>query len=239
MAMSTNDDTTFGEKLRAKAGTVLVVASAALLAISAGTTVVSALSDPRTGAEKADDLVIELTDERDAAQDSLDADHEALLDSLPGVDARRIPRDEAAVKGALGFTIETASGSRTLAEAQLVLDARYDALGAGSTTLTDFLPAWYSVAGTETAWTVGEWDVTLSGVDGLTYTYAGTAELLPVSADGQDGAAQWVLLVATTDADGEINAFDVSLADPATRSALNIDDDSLLPSSPASPAAEK
>jgi hypothetical protein len=211
---------------RARAGTVMVCTTGALLALSLlalGGAVLGRGSEDADA--NADRLVARLQGDLEGAQGDRDARHAGLMAQLPGMDPERAASDRATARSVLLSLTETSATSRSTEEAQAALDARYDFLGPGSWTLTGFVPEWMAATaggqGKRTPYRLSSVEVDATSVMGLDYAYAGLARLDPVSPDGQGIAkSEFVVFTFSTRQDGMVSAFEAYRASSRTRDQL-------------------
>lgn len=222
---------------RAAAGKLLLAAAGTALAIS-GLFLASALLDvtsagaPVNGTSAVESLEAELAEAEAAHDDRL----RALDASMPGADGERIDRDRATGRAFLLSVIETASSTRSVPDAQRLLDARHDALGEGSQALTEFLPEWMaatgSVNGAGPVLLLSQVRIEATEIRGQAYSYTGLARLDPVEGASNDAArTEFVVFTFSTGQDGRVASFEAYRASPGTREAL-------LAAGPAGPGQE-
>lgn len=209
--------------IRERAGKVLVCTTGGLLALSALSLGATVLDDGSADADaQADELIVQLHDDLEQAQDDLDAKHAQLLADLPGLDAERADRDRATARSVLLSLTDSSASSRNTAQAQAALDARHDFLDGSSRTLTEFVPEWMaatgSAQGSGRTYTLASLDVDVTGVKGLDYSYTGVARLNPVSEDGASTAkSEYVVFTFSTRQDGTVSSFEAYRASSRTR----------------------
>lgn len=187
----------------------------------AGVVITSASGGSEVDPEQIEAAKQELVTERDQAQGDLETAHQTLLNDLGGVDVERTARDRALVRGLVLELTATSISSRTIHQEQIAFDARYEALGPTSSTLTEFLPEW--MATTEgTTYSLASLQVDVAAVSGLDYRYTAIARLDPVA---EGDKAQYVFLTISTSPDAEITEIGASRMDNRSRDALVAQED--------------
>ena len=196
---------------------VLLVGSLAVLGGSLTDT------GPTLAQAQAGQEVTQLEADLVTAQSALQAEHDVLLNSLPGVNVERIRRDQATGRALLLGLTDASASTRTIDETRAVLDARYEVFDAQSQALSVFLPDWVKATrGAGTAYTLAELDIDLSDTQARGYSYVGLARLDSVSASG--GLAvdtQYVVLIYSTEAsDGTVISLEAHRLSDRSREAL-------------------
>lgn len=213
-------------RLRRRAGTIMVGGAGLLLAASVGTLALPMLGGNSAAAEAdAQEAIAELRTQADEAEDELATKHEQLLAKLPGADVERVARDRATGRGLLLTLTGTSSSTRSVAETQALLDARYKVLGPDSRALTEFVPEWMSATGAAqgsgTVYRISDLSIDVGGISGLDYSYVGVARLDPVVLDEDEaGPSEFVLLSFSTAQDGTVTRLDVYRTETKSRDAL-------------------
>ena len=211
---------------REHAGKLVVGATGAVLAlslVSLGTTLSgSASAGPEA---QPDQLVVKLEADLEKTQRDLRTSHDRVLADLSGVDHERAGRDEATGRSVLLSLTDTSASSRTVKQAQVLLDTRYEFLDNKSRTLVEFIPGWMAATrqgrGVATTFALRELTIDVSGVRGLDYSYVGTARLESVTASGSGSVrSEYVLFTYSTSQDGTVTSFEVFRASSRTRDAL-------------------
>lgn len=212
--------------VRERAGKVLVSSTGALLSLSLIPLGSAVLGNGSADAEtRADQLIAELQGDLEKADTELDTAHARLLADLPGLDAERADRDRVTARSVLLSLTGSSSSTRSLAEAQASLDARYGFLGPTSRVLTGFIPEWMAATGSGhgpgTTYRLVALDVDVTDVRGLDYSYAGVALFDPVTADGESTTKrEYVVFTFATRQDSSVSAFEANRASSRTRDLL-------------------
>ncbi|MFF1880296.1 hypothetical protein ACFVVC_02340 [Pseudarthrobacter sp. NPDC058196] len=229
--------------VRGRAEKVLVGTTGTLMALSLLSLVPALLADgPAEADATADQSIVQLQGKLEDAQAALQARHAQLLADLPGMDAERPDQDRVTARSVLLSLTDSSASSRTVKETQVALDARYGFLGTSSRTLTEFIPEWMATTssgqGAGTAYRLADFDVDVTAVKGLDYSYTGVARLDPVSADDRPTVkSEFVVFTFTTGQDGTVSSFEAYRASGRTRDQLAAPAASASPAATASPGA--
>lgn len=210
--------------LRTHANKLMIGGAAVLLAGSVFALGTALTTDGTAAAEAdADVLIGQLTETLETAEATLATEHAKLSDTISGADLQRVTEDIVRGRSVLLSLVEPAGSQRSLHDAQLLLDTRYEALTPTSRTLTEFLPTWYDATGTGQGngaiYELTSFDVDVTQIAGLDYTYVGVARLDRVE-DGNANRSEFVLLSFSTNADGDVTAIDAYRASSTTRDAF-------------------
>jgi hypothetical protein len=213
-----------GEAIRTHANKLMIGGAAVLLVGSVLTLGAALTTDGTAAAEaEADVLITQLEKDLEKADATLAEQHQKLSGQISGADAQRVVTDTALGRTAILSLVEPAGSSRTLHASQLLLDKRYDALDQNSRVLSGFLPTWYAATGAGqgngAAYELTTFDVDVTQITGLDYSYVSVARLDRVEPDGA-GRSEYVLFTFSTNSDGEITAMDAYRASSATRDAF-------------------
>lgn len=222
--------------IRTHANKLMIGGAAVLLAGSVASLGASLTTDGTAAAEaEANVLIAQLEKDLETAETTLASKHAELSSQISGANIQRVETDTALGRSALLSLTEPAGSTRSLHESQLLLDTRFEALGPGSRALTEFLPTWYAATGAAqgngAAYELASFDVDVTGITGLDYSYTGVARFDRVG-DSGFGRSEFLLFAFTTNGDGEITAIDAYRASSATRDAFvaaAADDDESTP----------
>ncbi|MFC9756690.1 hypothetical protein [Streptomyces sp. NPDC056921] len=232
------------DRLRQHAGKLLIGGTGALLAFSVLTLGSSLVGEDSAASDtKADALVQRLEGDLGNARARLERRHAALLAQLPGVDVERVDRDTVTGRSLLLSLTGSSASTRTVKEQQALLDALYSFLDHESRVLTEFVPEWMTATGATqgsgTTYTLAYFDIDVSCVQALNYSYTGVARLDPVRV-GPDrnstAKSEFVVFAYATSQDGTVTLLDAYRASRRTRDALAAAADKDQPAEPGSTA---
>lgn len=209
---------------RRNASRLLVGGASLICAVGVMVFVISMLNQGQTTLpSEGEQLKVQLSEQASAAEAQRTAAHKSLLDDLDVLDLERVATDTATSRELVLALAGTSASSLPHDQLPAVLAAQHPLLAVDSQPVTGFLPEWLAATtprGPQT-YTLTSFEVEVTAVEDLDYSYLGLARLDPVLVDGAEaGAPQFIAVTVRTDTDGAITGFQAYRASDATRDNL-------------------